>query len=393
MNIRNFKTKTEFIERANGAINGVWEIGLDIGYSAVKLFSPNMIARFPSYARRVDDDFKMLTGASPETILYKDSETGEMWVVGEMAQNLIQSNDTSDSEASLYGRERYGNPMFKVVTRTGLGIGMLKNQYGTPEGKKLIIQTGLPEKYIKMDTDSLVSVLAGTHKFQLKIGQAPWVEFEFTLNGLNDDIYVMSQPMGTLFSAAISKNGQWHPDASKYLKSNVLVFDPGFGTLDLFPIVSSVVQKGETYADLGMKRVLHETCNAIFDEYHTEYTVPAMQKALGTGVVRVAKKVDGRTVTKDEPFGHLLEASNKKVCKEALIRTESVINLVDFDYLIVTGGTGAAWLEYIKEAYKDMETLKIIYGNQNDNLPFVYSNVRGYFIYRYNKLVKEYGKA
>ena len=64
----------------------------------------------------------------------------------------------------------------------------------------------------------------------------------------------------------------------------------------------------------------------------------------------------------------------------------SALNLIDYDYLIITGGTGAAWLDQIRDKFKTMNTLTIINGNQNDNLPFIYNNVRGYYLYRYMKL-------
>ena len=72
MDTSKFKTKTEFIERKNPSVSNVWEIALDIGYSAVKLFGPNIVARFPSYAKRVENDFKMLTASPDSCILFQD---------------------------------------------------------------------------------------------------------------------------------------------------------------------------------------------------------------------------------------------------------------------------------------------------------------------------------
>ena len=56
--------------------------------------------------------------------------------------------------------------------------------------------------------------------------------------------------------------------------------------------------------------------------------------------------------------------------------------LEDFDYLLVTGGTGAAWFDMLQERYKGMSTLHIISGNQNEKMAPIYNNVRGYYIYR-----------
>ena len=57
-------------------------------------------------------------------------------------------------------------------------------------------------------------------------------------------------------------------------------------------------------------------------------------------------------------------------------------NLIDYDYLLLTGGTGAAWQEIIKQYFAGMETLKIIGGGQNDALSHVFNNVRGYYLYQ-----------
>lgn len=384
MNTKKFRTRTEYIERNNGQIPGVWEIALDLGYSGVKLFSPNMVASFPSYARRVDHNFEFAGSTPKEAILYRDAETDQTWVVGEVAQNTMATGDTSDSESYLYGRERYNNDMFNVIMRVGLGIGSMENKYGKPDGKKIVIQTGLPERYMSDEPD-LKDAIAGIHNFALKIGSGDWMAFSLSIS--KNDVYVMSQPKGTLFSVCIDRNGKFHPDAKKYLSSSVLVFDPGFGTLDLFPINSGVVGRGETFSDLGMKRVMQETSILIKENYNVDVPVPAMQKCLETGVVRYMDKKNFKS--KEYNFEQLLAHANLKVCDEAISRTASSVNLIDYNYLIITGGTGAAWLPRIQETFKEFTTLKILHGNQNDTLPFIYSNVRGYYLFRFNALAKE----
>ena len=39
-----------------------------------------------------------------------------------------------------------------------------------------------------------------------------------------------------------------------------------------------------------------------------------------------------------------------------------------------------------------MATLNVVSGNQNDTLPIVYSNVRGYYMYQYNKIKADVSK-
>ncbi len=385
MDTKNFRTKTEFIERKNLAAEGSWAIGLDVGYSSVKVMSPNSVASFPSYARRVGQDFQFV-GEQPESaILFKNNDSDDLWLVGEVAQNTMTSGDTSDSESLLYGRGRYYSVMFDVISKTGLALGMRTNEFGFYNGEKIVVETGLPERYMS-DADELKDALAKEYNFSIKVGNHDWESFEFFIEP--GDIYVISQPKGTLFSACIDKDGKFRSDAKEYLgkDASVLVFDPGFGTLDLFPILGGTVTGGETYSDLGMKRVLQDTCKKIKNDYGVTVDVPSMQKYLETGLV---KSFNRKTFeSKEFPFEKLLLEANKEVCQEALNRITSSMDLSDFKKMIVTGGTGAAWLNIIRENFKAMNTMQIVSGNQNDNLSFIYNNARGYYMHLTKNLIK-----
>lgn len=384
INTRDYKARTELVERNNGKVEGVWEIALDAGYSESKIFSPNMYGCFPSFAKRIPEEVEFTTKTPANAIQYRD-EDGNLWAVGELAYNKLERGDTSDSEAALFGRERYISPSWKVMTDAGLALGMLKNNHGGPDSNdRFFIQTGLPERYLS-DSDELIGSLAGAHRFSLKIGGRPWQNFSFGIS--KDDIAVMSQPKGTLFSVCIDRNGKMHPEAHMYLTSSGLVFDPGFGTLDVFPVINGAVGQGETFSDLGMKRVMQETAKLIKERYGEDLSVIQLQKDLESGKIR---HVDLRRFKSEEyPFADLLETATKMVCDEAIERLATSISLADYNYMIVTGGTGAAWYPYIQEKFKDFTTIKLIKGNQNDNLPFLYANCRGYYLYRYNRLARD----
>lgn len=379
-----FRTKTSFEPSNNGFLPNKFVSAIDIGYGGVKVFSNNWNILFPFYAKKSDSGEIEFIGETPDsTIFYKDLDTGEIWIIGEFAQNMISTRDTSDSESILYGRDRFSSPMFKVITRAAIALSLRKNEFKGYTGQDIYIETGLPEKYMN-DSEELKSVLCGKYnKFALKVGKNDWEEFDFSID--KDKIDVMPQPKGSLFSVCIDRKGQWTKEARTYLKSSILVFDPGFGTLDLFPIISGAVRTGETYPDLGMKRIMQETSKLIKETYDIDVTVPAMQKFLETGMVRYGRGFE----SKDYPFGELLEKANKKVCDEALNRINNAYDLSSFDYIIITGGTGAAWLDMIKEKFKGLTTITILYGNQNDSLPMYFSNVRGYYLYRFNILGRE----
>ena len=225
--------------------------------------------------------------------------------------------------------------------------------------------------------------MSGEYDFSLKRGGGKWKRYTFTLG--EGDISVMPQPMGTLYSIGRDQNGKKTPKADAYMRSHLVIFDCGMGTLDLFGIENGQLGKVETDDSLGMKRVLQETSGLIMKELRTEVPVPAMQKHLSTGKVRI---VDRRAMTsKDVDFADLLERASRDVCEKAIEKArETFRGFAETQYLVVTGGTGQAWLEQIKERLKGMETLEVISGDVNDNVPGIFANVRGYYMFLQNRL-------
>ena len=380
---RLFRTKTILMARKNESVSNVWGMALDIGYSSVKGFSPNAVYCFPSYATKITKERLSLGKYDEDEILYRDSETKEIWSVGAAAQRELSDTDSQDSMMALYGRNRYFSDMFLVIARVGLALGMIANNFGNPAGKSLILQTGLPPAYLKSDTPLMQEALGGKHEFDVKVANEKWMHFSFTLP--ENNIRVMAQPMGTLISISTDHNGRFTPDANKYFNSNMIIFDPGFGTFDVFSIKNKVIDSWETFDNLGMKRIFSETTDQIFKKYGVEIAVPAIQKHLETGKIEKFIRKERRTEIIE--FGDILEDCCKKICDEDLARVDSIYNnLFNYDYAVITGGTGSAWKEMITDYYSGMQRLQIVYGGQNDTIDDIFANVRGYYMYQLAKL-------
>ena len=384
MDTRKFKTRTEIINRGNGSIKGVHLVAVDYGYSSVKVFSQNVIAVYPSFAVRFNGE--IIGNPSPDFISYRDLDTGEMWLVGEAAQNDISQGDATFSEESVFGRDRYDDPMFRVLVRTGLGIGCMKNDISDPAGKPLYVQTGLPPMYMKNDAPLLTDAIAGRHRFALKIGNSPERLFDLTVPRSN--ISIMDQPKGTLYSVVKDNSHRFIRDAAEYFSNNLIVFDAGFGTLDIFPIRNNRVAGKQTFPSFSMRQVLRYTIDGIYDAYGTDVSMIGMQKCLGDGYIKRHSKFS----SKNQSFDEILEEANRRVCDEALEKLGQIFPLHEYKFLVVTGGTGAAWNGMIREKLKDIEGLTVINGNQNDpSLPFLFSNVRGYYMFLYDSIQQKFG--
>lgn len=377
-----FKTKTEIVANKNLTANNFWPVALDIGYSAVKGFAPNKYFCFPSFAREKSSEMAVLGNPKSTDIFYKD-EKGVEWFVGSFAQEVLNTSDTNDSVNTLYNRNRYFSPMFLVLARVGIAIGLQDNNIAqfNPDEQKLFLQTGLPPAYRKQDTPLLMEALEGHHEFSVKIGSGSWKEYSFDLS--SDTIDVLDQPLGSVYCASKTADGSTvlGRNGKAYVDSRTLVFDGGFGTLDIYNIVNRSIMSTNTFDELGMKAILQKTSDDIMDMYGKFIPVHTIQPYLESGVISVLNRK--KHSTEEHDIYEILKKNADAICDKALDKIEGIYNnLEDYDYLIVTGGTGAAWLQRIRERYQGMTSLNVITANQTEGLPHIYSNVRGYYIYR-----------
>lgn len=380
-----FKTKTMIRPKENPSVEGKFLVGIDVGYSGCKIFSQNKVALFPCYARQVDGE--LLAASYDDTdIWYQDAKTKQTWAVGETAIGMMSSRETNDNAMSMYSRSRYEDPMFLVILRVGLAIGMMKNDFGSAQDKELFVETGLPAAYM-MDEWALKDAFCQNHEFAVKIGNNPWQKFNFSLD--EDHVMVTSQPKGTLYSSIISENGDFVENSARILKSRALIFDAGFNTLDLVRNMNGIIDNNcISYDDLGMKEVFMETAATVEKKYHEHIEVPYMQYILKTGILQGYDRKARSTI--DIDIAAILDEKNEAVCRRAINKIRGMYNdLLDMDYLIVTGGTGEAWWNIIKDEFKGLKTLTVLSGNENSDLPFTFSNVRGYYFYLYRTIKKK----
>lgn len=373
MQTNKFRTRQEFCRTSTNPKGKNYIIALDAGYSAMKVFHENGYFCFPSYVRRLSGE---LIYPSKDDILYRDLETGELYILGYSAQNMAGSIETNDTEGELYSRKRYRDKNFIILCQAALAIAMQDKK----DNRDIMIQTGLPSSYVEADTSDFTWTLTRPAKFQLKIGEGNWKDYSFEIS--KDNIFVMPQPAGSLYSVLINPDGTYVSNAKHYLISNLLVMDIGFGTFDFYGIKNRAVVCKESIDEIGMKQVLKETSTQILKQMNEDIRVTALQNNLGTGYVTC---LDEDTMKEEErPLAPILESANKKVFEAAMGKAKSVTSFFrDYRILIVTGGTGDAWYEMINKYLSGMKTLKIIPGNINDRLPMIYSNVRGYYMYRY----------
>lgn len=379
MKATDFKVKTIIKPHVFPSSEQYYGIALDIGYSGVKGFGPQGYVCFPAYARKQPEDSSRLGEPSDTDIVYKDDNG--TWSVGELAYREMSIGEVTDSESELFGRMRYSTPSFLVLARTGIALLLSKAMIVNPGERRIVIQTGLPPKYLREDAEYIQEVFAGEHDFYLSSGKHGFIHYHFEIRP-EDVLAPIAQPMGAVLSVSIDQDGDQVEKTSRLMKSNVVVIDPGFGTLDDFSIVNGRVQGiGETFRELGMREVFRRTCDDIQKKYHVKYEVPQLQSALEKGEIWVMNKREMKRTPVN--FESLLIKNCSAVCQEALEKLKVIHDYFqDTDFIIGSGGTYDAWKEEFNGAFRNMEGLEIIPGNVNEpQIPNIFSNVRGYYFY------------
>ena len=395
INTKAFKTRSEIIEKKLPRINGNNQykgktiVALDIGYSGVKGASPNRVFTFPSYAKKTPKDLDVVGKVRPSDIQLRNDKTGECWLVGQAAETMMDQVDIeSTTDASLYTRYRYDSEVFKVLAMTGMALGL----WGTGSGNDIYLQTGLPATYKDRDEGKIVSALCGDYAVSIKVGSGDWVPFQFTLD--ENHIDVMEQPQGTLCATAYD-NGVVSQMGKDILRSNSIILDIGFGTEDIFSIRSGYKNAHQTYSDTGMRAVFEaviKQLQADHKNYALETKIFELQRYMENGEVPYFDADEFQM--HNLPFADSLEEKNREICDKSIRRLmQDYGNLVGYNYLIVTGGTGESRFEQIKEMLSGLPTFQVLPGNLNtQDLAFSYSNVMGYYMLRHAKLAAEVRK-
>lgn len=372
METKNYRTKQEERVLTNPKGNN-YIIGLDLGYSATKIFTENGYICFPSYAKKLDKG--MLSMPDEKDILYR--EGGETYIVGYNAQNMTDDISTNDTDGELFSRKRYTDKRFKIIVNVALAYATRRKK----DNRKIFIETGLPSAYMN-DRELLKKAIKKHAEFELKIGLGRWEKYSFDIS--DDDVDVIPQPAGALYSVMMQGDGKEVPDAKKYFSNNTLVMDVGFGTFDFYGIKNRMVDCRDSSDEIGMRKIFETAAKKILDETGEEIRIASMQKKLEDGFFEAVNEEE--LTSESKPLAPYLSDSVNTVFEEAMNKAKSVTNSFrGYKYLIISGGTGDAWYEMIKDRLKGMKTLLVIPANINDHYPLIYSNVRGYYLFRYGR--------
>ncbi|MGM9934247.1 ParM/StbA family protein [uncultured Clostridium sp.] len=330
-------------------------IAVDPGFDTIKVIANGKFFKFPFNTEKTDEKKISNMTVADDFILYRNKDN-ETWRIGQYARELIfEKKDSSDIEEkmkSFYSEKRFVSDEFTIGLRTAIAMAVSElGLYDEINNINIFIMVALPHSVRDNYSTQVKSILCGNHDYFVKIGKEPEEEYTYIID--EDNIFTVSQTVASILGETSDDDGNIDEDKFYYLSDGpTLVIDGGFYTIGEVAVDrGGSINEEKTFSDTehAMKNINMEIAKELEDQrpdikyYVIEYLMTKNDgkvKYLNDGKADI---IDLNILKKDkikEMSYRFIESLNKKYN-----------NLLDFNYVLVTGGTGACYYDYLKEYY------------------------------------------
>ena len=330
-------------------------IAVDPGFDTIKVIANGKFFKFPFNTEKTDEKKISNMTVADDFILYRNKDN-ETWRIGQYARELIfEKKDSSDIEEkmkSFYSEKRFVSDEFTIGLRTAIAMAISElGLYNEINNINIFIMVALPHSVRDNYSTQVKSILSGNHDYFVKIGKE--LEEEYTYIIEEDNIFTVSQTVASILGETSDDDGNIDEDKFYYLSDGpTLVIDGGFYTIGEVAVDrGGSINEEKTFSDTehAMKNINMEIARELENQrpdikyYVIEYLMnknDGKVKYLNDGKADI---IDLNILKKDkikEMSYRFIETLNKKYN-----------NLLDFNYVLVTGGTGACYYDYLKEYY------------------------------------------
>lgn len=323
-------------------------IGNDQGYYGTKVVAKSNGKFYKMFIRNmvVPNRVGEITyNNDPHNIMYREREGDREWFCGKLAVEQSGDDELFDShKRRLFSPTWFREQEYQIMFRVSTGL-MLQGS------NEPVVSVALPtDSYIDYK-DELKRRLIGKHSFEVKQGNLPWRRIEFEIK--KENLYVISQPMATLFHIALDRDGKLLNEDLFIQK--VSINDLGFGTSDIETLHGETIIKRQSFTSrhamlnvytLLSKRLLEFTRSVDPDNNGKEYPIWSLPRIVRSGEI----SFKGKTYD----ISNIVSESIREV-GEALV--EEVWQRLDFGdditYIILTGGASIPFKPFYRDRFGD----------------------------------------
>lgn len=330
-------------------------IALDPGFDTMKVVANGKVFKFPFNVVETDERKMNDYNLRDDFLLYRD-EAGITSRVGQYARELIferKSKEESDAlMETFYTEQRFTSGEFKVALRTAIGKAIDVCGLEPANPGDIFLMVALPHACRTRFAPSIVGAAAGEHQFTLRSGTAGERSYRFTIPEKN--IFTVSQTIAAILGETSDAKGNINEKKFFYLSNGpTLVLDGGYYTMGIVELSKG----GSVDDDKTESDTLHAMRNinmAIADEikefrpdvkhYVIEYLMSQNNGSIRYMNHGKAEQIDLKKIRKQKM---------KQNCNDFIrYLNKKYNNLLDMNYVLVTGGTGACYFPYLKSYYE-----------------------------------------
>ncbi|MBA2502609.1 MAG: ParM/StbA family protein [Pyrinomonadaceae bacterium] len=341
------------IERnpAAGERSGV--VGIDTGYSAVKIYSEaNGAARtliFPSVTgdAQFAEDF-LGTPEQADFIAELSIEPGVVRNVGETAVRLNRGGETTTD------REEFTRSYNPALSLAGLARFLHEKKLPVPD----TIVVGLPVNFFAAYRQAMAASLTGDHRVTLyRRDHSVRAVVEFSI----ENVLVLPQGYGSYLSWALDAGGEKIPDRLR----PTAVIDGGEKTIDIACAEGRYVDEYSKSIPSSLDAVYHNMQREIdsrFDDFLSRSEIESYIRSNQPYVAGNGTQVD---------LAEMRVEILRRLAPEIINRIQETIRPMRPVHILVAGGSGELLYEPLKRTYPQAEIIK----------PAVFSNAIGFYKY------------
>lgn len=331
-------------------------IAIDPGFDSMKVIANGRHFKFPFSAVETDERKMSDYGGRNGFILYKDAH-GATWRVGQYARTLMfeHKDPEEDKMRNFYTEERFISAEATVGLLSAIAKAIeVAGLYDRQTDLDIRLIVALPHGVRNKYASTIIGQLAGDHKYYMTFGNGEERPFRFTIKEGN--VMTVSQTIAAILGETSDDDGNINEKKYFYLSNGpTLVIDGGYYTVGLVPVSrggSVDDSRAESDTTHAMKNVNLAISREIAQQrpdikhYTVEYLL-----SQGEPSIRYMDKEQGKVVSID--LASIREKKMQSVCASFLRYLDKKYdNLLDFRYILVTGGTGACFFKQMLEHYK-----------------------------------------
>lgn len=346
-------------------------ISVDPGFDTMKVIANGAAFKFPFNVVETDERKMSDYRLRDDFILYQNN-IGTTYRVGQYARELVYDNKSKVD--GFYTEERFISDEFQVGMDTAIALAIEKNGfYDMQHDLDIHIMVALPHACRSKYAATIMGAITGRHKFMLRCGQGRTKGYDFSVP--EDNIHTVSQTIAAILGETSDDDGNINEEKFFYLSNGpTLVLDGGYYTMGMVVVSrGGSVDDAKTESDThhAMANVNQRIADLIKDK-RPDVNHYAIEYLIGKdgGELRYINNGKAAIINLNE----LRERMIKEVCEDLIDYLNKKYNsLLDFKYVLVTGGTGAQFYRHLLTYYSqanlmDEQHLMLTTGKLNNNV-------------------------